>query len=104
AARREFHAEKWDAVLAFAHFVDRQYVRMIETRHRLRFTPKTRQRLTRIGVIIQDTLERDDPARMPLPRTIDDAHSTAPDLFQDLIIAELPIAVVHIDLRTRGVQ
>src|ERR1700756_4842395 len=35
---------------------------------------------------------------MSFPRAINDAHPSAPDFFQDLIVADAPIAIVHIDL------
>src|SRR5205814_7790919 len=41
---RELHAEKRQAVLALAHFINRQDVRMIQTGHRLCFSSETLQR------------------------------------------------------------
>src|SRR5436189_805494 len=41
---RELHAEKRQAVLAFAHFINRKDVRVIKTGHRLRFSSETLQR------------------------------------------------------------
>src|SRR5262249_37784919 len=40
----EFHAEKRQAVLAFAHLINRKDVRMIQTGHRLCFSSETLQR------------------------------------------------------------
>src|SRR5207247_1166083 len=34
---------------------------------------------------------------MPLARAINDTHSTAPDFFQNLIIAQSPVGIAHID-------
>jgi hypothetical protein len=70
---------------------------MIEARRSLRFTPETRQRFLRIGVIRQDSFQRHDAARMPLPRPINHAHPTAPDFLKDLIIPYAPIGVTHIE-------
>src|SRR6202035_4699269 len=41
---REFHAEKRQAVLALAHFINRKDVRVIQTGHRLCFSSETLQR------------------------------------------------------------
>jgi len=48
-------------------------------------------------VISQNLLHRDDAARVPLPRAINDAHAAAADLFENLIITQPPIGVAHID-------
>ena len=92
----KLHAEKRQPIVAFAHFIDWQNVRMIEARRSLGFTPETRQRLLRIGVIRQNSFQCHDAARMPLPRPINHAHPTAPDFFKDLIVAYAPIGVTHI--------
>src|SRR6266403_3932120 len=34
---------------------------------------------------------------MPLSCAINDAHAAAPDLFQDLIVADSPLAIANID-------
>jgi hypothetical protein len=44
AARREFHAEEREAVLALAYLVDRKDVRMIEAGCRVGFAPETPER------------------------------------------------------------
>jgi hypothetical protein len=49
----------------------------------------------RVGVITQDALERDNAARMPLARAVNDAHSAATDLFEDFVIAEPPVGIAH---------
>ena len=92
AARSEFHAEKWQAVL-----IDRQNIWMIETRCGLGLATKTGQRLLRFSVKAQHPFESDNAARMPLARAIDHAHAAASDFFQDLIIADAPIGVANID-------
>ena len=73
------HAEKWQPVFPMADFIDGKDVRMIETGCGFSLTSKTLPRLTRIGVVRHHSLERDDPARMPLARPINDAHSAASD-------------------------
>src|SRR5712691_2956702 len=74
AARREFHAKKWEAVFAFAHFVDGQYVWMIEARRRFGFAPKAGQSLARIGVVTQNTFHCHDAARVSLTRAVNYSH------------------------------
>src|SRR5215510_2447371 len=74
AARREFHAEKREAVLALAHLVDRQNVRMIKAGNRVRLAPEPHQRFMRISLITQDALYGDDPLGMSLAREINYAH------------------------------
>src|SRR6266550_3671655 len=93
AASGEFHTEKWEAVLVFAHFVNRQDVRVIETGSSFSFPTKTGERFRRIGVKTGDSLQRDDPARMALPGAINDPHAAAPDLFEDLIIPDAPVSI-----------
>src|SRR4030095_15981865 len=63
---REFHAEKRQAVFAFAHFINRKDVRVIQTGHRLCFSSETLQRSVRISAITKDALYRDDAPRMDL--------------------------------------
>jgi hypothetical protein len=41
---RELHAEKRQAIVAFAHFINRKDVRVIQTGHRLCFSSETLQR------------------------------------------------------------
>ena len=95
AAGRVFHAEERQPVFALADFIDGKNIRMIETGRRFSFTSKTFQRLARIGVIGHHSLERDDPARMPLTRAINHAHSAASDFLQNLVIANPPVRVPH---------
>ena len=66
---------------------------MIEARRGFGFPSETRQRIARVGVITQDAFERDDAARMPLPRAVDDPHSAATDLLENFVIAEPPMRV-----------
>jgi len=70
---------------------------MIEVRGRLRFAPETGQRLLRIRVIRKDAFQCNDSARVPLPRAINHAHPATPDLFQNLIIAQPPVSVAHVN-------
>ena len=44
SARRVLHAEERQAILAFAHLIDRQNIGMIEAGGCLRFAPETRER------------------------------------------------------------
>ena len=71
---------------------------MIEAGSGLGLATKARQRLARIGVVTQNTFQRNDAARVSLPRAIDHAHAAAADLFQNLIIADSPIGIGHVDL------
>ena len=97
SAGGEFHAEKRQTVLAFAHLVNRQNVRMIEAGCRFGFASKARERLMRIGVITKDAFYRDDAAGVSLARTINHAHAAAPDLVENLVIAQAPLLVRHVD-------
>ena len=99
-ARCEFHAEERQAVVAFAYFVDRQNVWMIEAGCCLRFAPETGKRFARIRVKAQNALQRNDSARMTLARAINDAHPAATDFFQDLIIANAPVGIANIDFQS----
>ena len=88
----------------FADFVDRQDVRVIETCGGFRFPTEPLERVPRIAVITQDALERDDAAGMALLRPIDHAHPAAADLFENVIIAETPVAIRHVDLGQHGIE
>src|SRR2546429_553760 len=66
AAGRELHTEEWEAVFALAHFVDRQNVRMIEARRRLRLATEASKGFAGIGVIPQDPLYSDNATGMAL--------------------------------------
>src|SRR5215470_18569437 len=72
---RELHAEKRQAVLAFAHFINRKNVRVIQTGHRLCFSSETLQCSVGISAITKDALYCDDPPGMSLPGAIDHAHA-----------------------------
>ena len=96
APTSKLHVEKRQPVIALAHFIDWQNIRMIEARRGLGLAPKTCQRFLRIGVIRQDSFQRHDATRMPLTRPINDAHPSAPDFFKDLIIPYAPIGVTYI--------
>ena len=50
-ATGKLHAEERQPIVAFAHFINRQNVRMIEARGSLCLTAETRQRFLGIGVI-----------------------------------------------------
>lgn len=104
AARREFHAEERKAVFAFAYFVDRQNVRMIEARGGLRFATKTRQGFAGVGVITQDPLYGDNATGMALARAVDHSHSAAADFLEDLVVAEPPVLVWEGDFREGGYE
>src|SRR5437588_11588825 len=65
-AGSELHAEKREAVVALAYFVDGQDVRMIETGRSLRFAAKTGERFAGIGVVTQDAFHCHDAARVTL--------------------------------------
>src|SRR5262245_47449376 len=71
---------------------------MIETRCCFSFATETRERFTRIGVIAQDALERDDAARMALTCAINYTHPAAGDFLQDFIITKPPLSVWNLDL------
>ena len=96
AAGGEFHAEKRQSVFALAYFINRQNVWMIETGRSFGLTTETHQGFARVGMIGKNPFQRDDAARMPLTCAINNAHSAAPDLIEDLIIAQSPIGVAHI--------
>src|SRR5206468_12227619 len=61
---RELHAEKRRPVLAFAHFVNREDVRVIQTGNRLCFSSETLQCSGLISAITKDALYGDDAASM----------------------------------------
>ena len=90
SAGRVLHAEKRQPILALAHLVNRNDVRMIEGGDGFRFAPETHQRLVRICLIREDALHRDDPAGVPLACAINDAHAAASDFLQDLVMTEAP--------------
>src|SRR5882724_4345525 len=77
---------------------------MIEACHGLRFAAKTRQCFLRISVVRQNPFQRDDPPRMPLPGAINNPHPATPDLFENLIIAQSPIGIAHVDFSEHVLQ
>src|SRR6266513_1099754 len=95
---RELHAEKRQAVLAFAHFINRKNVRVIQTGHRLCFSSEALQRSVRISAITKDALYRDDAPRMSLPGAIDHAHAAATDLLENFVISQKPGLVARVQL------
>src|SRR5262249_55931425 len=46
----------------------------------------------------------DDSPRVSLARAINDAHTATPDFLQDLIVANAPISIAHIDLIEHRLQ
>src|SRR5215467_6649698 len=77
SACREFHAEKRQAILAFAHLVYWKDVRVIEAGYCIGFAAEARERFVRISLITQDPLYGDDPLGVSLTRTINHAHPAA---------------------------
>src|SRR4051794_14548094 len=73
--RRVFHAEKRQALLTFAHFVNGKNVWVIEASDRFGFAPKAHQRLVRTHVMSEDALHGNDPARMLLACAINHSHA-----------------------------
>src|SRR6202008_1647554 len=64
---------------------------------RFSFASQPNECFLRFGLVTEDPFQCYDPFRMTLARAIDDAHSTAPDFFQDLIVANPPIGIAHVD-------
>src|SRR6266705_1972881 len=95
APSRILHGEKRQPVFALADLIDGKNIRMIETGRGFSFTPEAFQRFARIGLIGDYALERDDPARMPLTRAINNAHSAASDFLQNFVVADAPVRVLH---------
>src|SRR4029077_1129411 len=93
---RELHAEKRQAILAFAHLINRKDVRVVQTGHRLCFSTETLQRSVRISAVTKDALYRDDEPGMSLPGAIDDAHAAETDLLKNFVIAQLPGFVARV--------
>src|SRR4029077_18712850 len=88
AAGGVFHDEEGEGVLSLANFMYRKNVRVIETGRLFRFALKTCQRLGRISLICENTLEGYDPPRVALSGPVDDAHPATPDLFENFVIAQ----------------
>src|SRR6266516_1504197 len=83
----EFHAEIARAV-ALADFVDRNILRMFQTRCCLRFVLKTLQVRRARPLAEPDHLERDGAIQAFLPRAINHALSAATNLFEQLVVAK----------------
>src|ERR1051325_9873336 len=95
ASGSEFHTKKWKTILALAYLVNRKDVWMIQTCSS--FATEAHERVVRIRMMTQVSFQCDNPTGVTLSCAIDDTHSTAANLFEDLIIAESPIRVTHID-------
>src|SRR5205807_7981971 len=97
SASRELHAKVREAFFAFAYFVDRKNVRMIETRGCFCFATEPLQRFVGIRMITENAFHGHDTSGVPLARAIDNTHAAASDFFQDLVIPEPPFLVGNID-------
>lgn len=104
AAGRKFHAEVRKAFFAFAHLVDRKNIWMIEARGSFCFAAETLERFAGIGVIAQDAFHGNNAAGMPLTGTINNAHPTTPDLFQNFVITQAPFLVANVDSRQQRLE
>src|SRR5579864_1656263 len=104
AAGHMFHAEERQPVFAFTDVVDRQNIWMVEICGRLGFSPEASQGVMGAGVETQDPFERDDAARMPLPRAINYAHAATADLFQDFVISHAPLLVRHLGFAEHALE
>jgi hypothetical protein len=51
----------------------------------------------RICLVTKDAFQRYDALRKSLARAINDAHTASSDFLQDLIIADAPISIAHVD-------
>src|SRR5436189_107211 len=87
-ARREFHAEKRQALLTFADLMNGKNVRVIEASDCFGFAPKTHQRLMGIHLMSEYAFHRDDPTGVLLPCAINHSHPAAADLFQNFVMTE----------------
>ncbi len=104
AAACKLHAEVGQTVVRFADLVDGQDVGVIEAGGGLRFATESRQRFLRIGVVREDSFQRNDAPGMSLSRPVNDAHPAAPDLFQNLIVPDVPIGIEHADFAEHVIQ
>src|SRR5689334_14048517 len=77
---------------------------MIETGGCLRFAFESAQRFAGIAVETEHAFDRDNATGMRLSRAIDHAHSTSPDLFQYVVIRQMPIGVADLDLTENAFQ
>src|SRR5947207_1100310 len=55
-------------------------------------------------MITKHAFESDNAAGITLSRTVNHPHSTAPNLFENLVITEPPVAVADIILRQRCIE
>ena len=76
--------------VALADFVDRDDVRIVELRDRLRLRVKTRDIARARELPRADRLHRDEPLQTHLPRTPHHAHPAARDFLDQFVIAEPP--------------
>ena len=93
-SRQEFADQVEDGALG-ADVVDRREVAVVEVARQLSLLKKTR---THVFVLGMAGLDRHGALEDRIPRLIDGAESTAPDLPKDLVFAE---SIAH--LRTRPV-
>src|SRR5467141_1447835 len=73
----EFHTEKRQSVFAFAYFVNRQNIWMVETRSCFGFTAKAHEGVVGFSVMRQNSFQRDDAAGMTLAGAINNPHSAS---------------------------
>src|SRR5215471_2134428 len=88
-ARREFHAEKRNAVSALAHLVYRENVWMIEASYCFGLEPKSLQVRFSGPLAQSNDFERDSALETFLPCAIHCALTAATDFFQQFIVTEI---------------
>ncbi len=71
-----------------ADFIDGRHVRMVQSGGRLGLAAKPREVGRGGQFAAKDHFEGDDPSQADLPRTKDDPHPAATDLFENLVIAD----------------
>src|SRR5262245_28378968 len=86
----QLHAEKRQAVFAFAHFINRKNIGVIQTGYRLCFSSEPLQGFMRISAITKNAFYCDDAPGMSLPCAIDHAHDAATDLLENFVISQEP--------------
>ena len=84
----QLHAEEM-LRLVLADLEDRHDAGVVQLSRRLRLLPKPLHRFAGGQLPGQDQLDGDQPVQSPLPRPVDDPHSPAGDLRQQLVVAEL---------------
>src|SRR6266850_3351734 len=77
-----------DVLISFEHRIDRNDVRMIETRRELRLGPQTHAKSLVRSELGREHLERDGPFEPQVLREIDDPHPAAPEHALDSIAEE----------------